>query len=522
MINPAISYQPQNLISRDIRQNNSKKQNSPNSSDYTRTSIFYVNDYHGRAINMERTITASNEFDRFVPTEKTDKLKLSSGDIMLGEDSLINTVAATFLKLIGVTASAVGNHECDTKPDEIKNLFPSLSYNLLACNLKNKDNNDDFHKYIKSSVIEEHNGNKYGIIGTVPSDLLTRLKYAKVFKEKEIAPANIDETIKMVQAEVDKLKSQGINKIILLSHSGYGYDIKIAKATEGIDVILGGHSHNLIKDIEKDVNLFTSKSGEPVIITQAGRDGKNFGVLNLEFDNNGIIKKVQNNVATTRIFSRNAPARHVFDMILGKPEVVGYVRTAPPIMQNDLVDPSPLANFALDAVREKTGSEIAIITSALMRGSLEKGRVDTRTIAELSPFKNKIVNVYYTEKELVDAIKFSAYSFKNRNNKPGLIYTSGLRYVVSKEGKLKELKFVKPDGTLENIDINNPRTDKKYLVSVNDYIAAGGDNFSMLNKIKKAEIVFDYDLTKCVEDYFRKHNEPVDIVDDGRITVVDS
>ena len=44
----------------------------------------------------------------------------------------------------------------------------------------------------------------------------------------------------------------------------------------------------------------------------------------------------------------------------------------------------------------------------------------------------------------------------------------------------------------------------------------------MLNKIKKAEIVFDYDLTKCVEDYFRKHNEPLDIVDDGRITVVDS
>lgn len=521
MINSAISSQPQNLIFSPKRQNNSQTQNPPNSSDYTRTSIFYVNDYHGRAINMERTITASNEFDRFVPSVKTDKLKLASGDIMLGEDFKINKVATTFLKFIGVTASAVGNHECDTNPAEIKTLFPSLPYSLLACNLKNKDNNDDFHKFVKSSIIEEHNGNKYGIIGTVPTDLLTRLKYAKVFKEKNIAPANINETIEMVQAEVDKLRSQGVNKIILLSHSGYGYDIKIAKGTEGIDVILGGHSHNLIKDVQENINLFKSKSGEPVIITQAGRDGKNFGVLNLEFDNEGIIKKVQNNVGTTRIFSRNAPARHVFDTILGKPEVVGYVRTAPPVLNNDLVDPSPLANFVLDAVREETGSEIAIITSALMRGSLEKGRVDTRTISELSPFKNKLVNAYYTEKELVDAIKFSAYSFKNRNNKPGLIYTSGLRYVVSKEGKLKELKFVKPDGTFENIDINNPRTDKKYLVSVNDYIAAGGDNFSMLNKIKNAEKIFDYDITKCVELYFRKHQQPVDIVDDGRIQVVD-
>ena len=95
-------------------------------------------------------------------------------------------------------------------------------------------------------------------------------------------------------------------------------------------------------------------------------------------------------------------------------------------------------------------------------------------------------------------------------------------YHVTKDGKIKEIRFVKKDGTEENIDVNNPRKDKKYLVSVNDYIAAGGDNFSMLNKIKQAEKVFDYDLTKCVEDYFRRHPEPVDIVDDGRIKVVDS
>lgn len=521
MINPVITSRPTNLISSYLRQNNSQQKTSPNSSDYTRTSIFYVNDFHGRAVNMERTITASNAFDRFTPSDEVDRLKLASGDIMLGEDPLINKIAANFLKFIGVTASAVGNHECDTKPDEIRNLFPSLSYNLLACNLKNKDNNDDFHKYIKSSIVEEHNGNKYGIIGTVPTDLLTRLKYAKVFKEKDIAPANIDETIEMVQSEVDKLKAQGINKIILLSHSGYGYDIRIARATEGIDVILGGHSHNLIKDIKENENLFTSKNGEPVIITQAGRDGKNFGVLNLEFDKNGIIKKAQNNVGVTRIFCRNATARHVFDTILGKPEVVGYVRTAPPVMQNDLIDPSPLSNFVLDAVREDTGSEIAIITSALLRGTFEKGRVDTRTIGELSPFKNKIVNARYSQKELVDAIKFSANSFKNRNNKPGLIYVSGLRYTVTKNGELKELSFVNKDGIEEKIDINNPRQDKTYLVSVNDYLAVGGDNFDMLNKYNKAEKVFDYDLTKCVEDYFRRHPEPLDIIDDGRIKIVD-
>lgn len=521
MINPVITSQPTNLIASYLRQNNSKPKDSPKNSDYTRTSIFYVNDFHGRAINMERTITASNEFDRFTPSNKVDTLKLSSGDIMLGEDTLINKIAVNFLKFIGVTASAVGNHECDLTPAEFKELRKDASYELLACNLNYTDKNDDFKDYVKSSIVVEHNGNKYGIIGTVPVDLLTRLKYGKVLKEKSIIPADMEETINRVQAEVDKLKAQGINKIILLSHSGYGYDIQLAKATEGIDVILGGHSHNLIKDINEDVNLFESKNGEPVIITQAGRDGKNFGILNLEFDNNGIIKKAQNSVTNTRIFSRNAPARHVFDTILGKPEVVGYVRTAPPVMQNDLIDPNPLANFALDAVREQAGSEIAIITSALLRGTFEKGKLDTRTISELSPFKNKVVNVKYTEKELVDAIKFAARSFKTQNNKPGLIYVSGLKYTVSRKGELIDMKFITKDGKEEVIDINNPRSDKTYLVSVNDYLAAGGDNFDMLNKIKKAEKINDYAITNCVENYFRNHKEPVDFIDDGRITIVD-
>ena len=50
-----------------------------------RASIFYINDLHGKSINIERTMTASNAFDNFTPSNPTDKLKFSSGDILLGE-----------------------------------------------------------------------------------------------------------------------------------------------------------------------------------------------------------------------------------------------------------------------------------------------------------------------------------------------------------------------------------------------------------------------------------------------------
>ncbi len=512
-----ISFESTNLINR------YKKQNSfcsDSLSGSTRTSIFYINDYHGKAINMERTVTASNLFDRFVPSQPTDKLKLSSGDILLGEDKKVNQIAINFLKFIGIKATAVGNHECDMKSEDFTEAIKDMPTKLLACNMKISPDSK-IASHIEKSYIEEVNGTKYGIIGVLPTDLISRVKYGKVFQDQKIEPANIDETIKDIQIEADKLKKQGVNKIILLSHSGYGYDIKIAKNTDGIDVILGGHSHNLITDVKEGVNLFRSKSGEPVVITQAGRDGKNFGILNLEFDKHGVITKVQNNVSTTRMFPRNSIAKYIFETIQGKPQIVGRINTAPPILTNDLIQVNPLAYYGLDSIKEMTGADIAIVGAANIRGYVEKGPVDTRTISEISPFKNKIVKVNYTEKDIVDAIKFCAKSFVNRNNKPGIMYVSGLKYTVSRNGLVYDMSYIRKDGTEEKIDVNNPRTDKIYSVAINDYYSSGNDDMDMLNKYLEATEKYDWDLNYAIEQKIRASKTPVDIVDDGRIKIVD-
>lgn len=521
MINPVNISRPTNLLYKYRGQNENLPSGKPYQSSGTKTSIFYVNDYHGKAMNMERTITASNEFDQYTSSDRVDKLKLSSGDILLGENPKINEVAKNFLKFIGVTASAVGNHECDMKSDVFKDLMKDISFKLLACNLKTKSNENPLSHKVEKSFIEEHNGHKYGIIGVLPTDLLSRVKYGKVLQDQQIDPVSIEETINDIQKEVNKLKAQGVNKVILLSHSGYGYDRKIAKETDGIDVILGGHSHNLIEGMKEGENLLYSKSGEPVVITQAGRDGKNFGVLNLEFDENGIIKKVQNNVAVTRKFTRNVPAKHVFEQILGKPEVVGVIRTAPPVLTHDLIEPSPLAYYGLDAIRERTGADIALVGAANIRGYVEKGKIDTRTIDEISPFKNKIVKINYTEKEIVDALKFGAKSFVNRNNKPGIMYVSGLKYTLSKNGHIYNLRYIKKDGTEETIDIASPRTDKIYSVAINDYYSSGNDDLTMLNKFDKATEKYTFDLNECVEYKIRNTKGPIDMVDDGRIKITD-
>ena len=481
-----------------------------------RTSIFYINDFHGKSINMERTITASNAFDSFVPSVPTDKLKLSSGDIQLGEPAPANQVMVEAQNIMGIMASAMGNHEYDT-PSHIAELIPLMGYKMLACNVNIKPDNPLYGK-VEKSYIQEINGNKYGIIGATPVDLFSRLKYSRLFEELEID--GIDGTIKDIQNEVNNLKRQGVNKIILLSHVGFGYDQRIARETDGIDIILGGHSHNLITDVKPNINLFSSKSGEPVVITQAGRDGNYFGVLNVEWNKNGVMTKVQNNVTSTRGFKRNPVVRHIFEQILGKPKVVGVINSAPLPPKNASIEPSGHANFMCDCMREELGTDVALFGSATIRGFFEAGKLDTRWLEDISPFKNNLVVTDYSEKQLVDALKVSAKSLVNTNNKPGIVHVSGLKYTISKDGQLKSAAFVDKSGKETPIDINNPRTDKFYKTALTDYYCQGHDGFSMLKNYDKA-VKYDFDITKCVEDYFKKHPQPVEIKDDGRIQIVD-
>lgn len=482
-----------------------------------RTSIFYINDYHGKSINMERTVTASNIFDAQNKDKKdVDTFKLSSGDIMIGEDYKTNKLAVMFQKMIGITASAVGNHEYDMQ-EKVNTILPKINYNLLSANV-NINPNNPWNSTIKASIIEERNGHKYGIIGTSPIDLLSRSKAGIIHRDIKVDKPK--ETVENIQKEVDKLNEQGIDKIILLSHLGYTMDKIIANQTQGIDVILGGHSHDLIQDVKEGKNLFYSKSGDPVVITQAGRDGKNFGILNLEFDQKGVIKKVQNNVGYTRDFKRSAAVKYLFDKVFGARETYGYIKSAPPPLKKDLIEPNPHAYFIVDCIRQDLDCDIAILPSPNIRGYFEAGKVDTRMLADILPFQNKLYKINYSEKDIVDSIKQAAKSFTNIANKPGIFYTSGLKYTVTNSGKVTSMTYITRNGKEVPININNPRANKYYTTVINDYTAQGNDGFSNLNQPDKIIQKYPFDATKCIKAVLQNTTEPVTIYDDGRIQII--
>ncbi len=511
-----------------IQMNSQPKQDTFEKSDkkvektpkYSTTDIFYINDNHGRLGNMSRIYSAKELYDFNTKDSTADKLVLAAGDISAGADAHIVKAANTYMNALGVEATSDGNHEYDANPPEIAESKKGAKFKSLGMNLQIPKGNP-LDGIIEKSFVLEKNGHKYAIIGLAPPDLHERIRDND--SRKQIGVDDFEKTLKDVQNAVDDYKKQGINKVIVLSHCGLTKDQRLAQETSGIDVIVGGHTHDLLKGIEKGKNLLTSKSNEPVVITQAGKDGEYFGDLKITWDDDkGIIVKVQNNVTPSNVFKRNRVLKGVFEQILGKPEHLGEVKTATGPTKDRLLDPNPNAFLIMDAVRNEYGTDLAIINAGNIRGFFEAGPLDSQQVFEVVPLKNNMVKLKLTEKELVDALNTSAKSFNDPGHKPGIIMPSGLKYTVSKSGELKAVTFIDKDGKDVPIDINNPRTDKVYTVATDDFLASGGDNL-LENKVEKGEIdeKFDYDKDKLTCDYVKKLNAPIELKDDGRITVVD-
>ena len=497
----------------------------------THTSWFYVNDVHGKMTNMERIYNMTKEFDatpasKIAPefwnknTGDVSKFKVSSGDIILGANYIHNQVANKFLDWSGFIASALGNHELDVvEPGNLAKLLSDSKYKMLAANVDIKEGSPLVGKIQKSMGVEK-DVEKYGLIGIAPEDMLERVKMNNTLKDFSVK--NDDETIKIVQDEVNKLQAQGINKIIVLSHEGTKKDQRLAQETSGIDLIFGAHTHDLIEGLQEGVNLFTSKSGEPVILTQAGKDGENVGILNVDFDENGVVKKAQNNVIKTKNYNRPLFVKDSVEDIIGKPEIIGKVKAAVAPPEQRLIENNPHGNLIADAMRNELGTDIAILNAGNIRGNFSEGTVDSRLISDITPFEDKMWIIGLSEKQIVDAINVGLKSLTKSSNKPGILLVSGLKYKANKQGELLDLEFIDKNNQVHKIDVKNPDPNKKYTVAADDFFATGGDGYLESNKNPDFVLQkFDMDKNKLACDYIKKMDQPMEIKDDHRIEIVD-
>ena len=519
---PKINFKSDDNKKNMTAQKESKLEKTPQN-DTFEMSVGYVNDEHGQTNNMMRILSGL----------KGD-LRVSAGDNDIGDEKnkAVHRATMKFMNLANITATALGNHELDTTQSDLLDSIEDYDGDILATNMNQEDVEAEdpkdveelgrapLAKSLKNSKVVEVKGEKIGLVGASPIDMFDRLTHPNYHTDCSIDV--LEDTIEDIQDEVDRMKEQGINKIFLLSHLGHQKDQIVAQNTKDIDVIIGGHTHELVKDIKEGENLFYNEDGEPVVLTEAGRDGAYFGKLNLTFDKNGVITKAQNNLGETRLFHKNMINQYIFDEILGKPEKVGFIRQAPP-PPTTLIEENPHANFVCDAMKEEMGADIGVWNNSGIRNFFHEGVIDSRDIKDIAPFFDRMSLAEVSEKTLVDMFKATVKTtYTSHGNKPGLLAVSGLNYTVSpKKGELTAMNFVDKNGNEIPIDINNPSADKMYKVATDEFMMSAGADYAVLAPHDKCIEIRPYDKDVITCEYIKHLDRPIDINQTGRIKFED-
>ena len=482
----------------------------------TRLKIFYTNDWHGQTDNMGGILGASLQFDSSTKGQNLDTLKLIAGDSWSGANKKKNNLILNLMNYMGFDACTIGNHELDAGTEAMEQIISNSSgTKFVSSNLKKQDGANP--KGIENSFIKEVNGNKYGIIGLSPLDLKTVVATEKI---PDINVHNLSQTIAATQEEIDKMKAQGVNKIIILSHVGKDLDTTLASQLDGVDIIVGGHSHDKIEDVKEGQNLVRSKSGEPVVILQTGQNAQNYGILDAEFDINGILTRVSNSVIETNK-SKNSIIENIKRKEVGTTPVIATIEAIDPLPENRRIAPSAWTGLMADSMREQLGTDVAIINSANIRKVPQIGKLTVQDVEESAPMKNTLLKTQMSEEQIVSGIKNAAWrSFGATDGYPGLLQCSGIEYTIDTNGNLLNLNFVDKTGTKTPVDINNPSKTKMYTVALDSFLANGKEYPEMVPKSQVEKFDFDKDTTMINLLKKRADKDKLIIKDDGRLKIV--
>lgn len=489
-------------------------QKKPN--DKNKLSIYYYNDTHGNSDTMADVINNAKQFSK---NANNASFVLSAGDNCSGGDAKKNEFIFNLMQnAMGVELSAVGNHEIDANAEGFYNAAKDKNITFVATNA-NFSSDNKMKDIIKKSMIKEKNGVKYGFIGAMPIDFKMCTKESA---QKGLEVLDFKNSVIALQNEINNLKAQGVDRIIMLSHVGYDTDKKLVSQLDGVDIVVGGHTHTVVEGAKQNENVVRSKSGEPVIITQGGENGNYYGILNVEFDDNGKLKKVNNNLIASTNKSKSPVIEYVKNQDLGESPHVATVKESESLPSNRRVEPCGWTEMMADAMKEELGVQVALINSANIRKVPKQGNLTERDVMESAPMKNKLLKVEITQKQLVEAVKNAAKNTMTApDGYPGLIQGSGFTYKIDDLGNLLEFNIKDKNGNLTSVDINNPSKDIKYLASYDSFMAkAGGETPELEVKNVIEEYDYDKDYTMCQYLSKLENKEALVIKRDNRIEIL--
>lgn len=343
---------------------------------------------------------------------------------------------------LGYDVVTIGNHEFDYGPEVLAQYlkaagYPSASIRtaLVASNIIVPTGHPLGETgLMETHIIELSNGLKVGFFGLIGKDAIRVAPYTDPIKFKD--------QVETARNSVEALRKMGADITIAVTHSGESEDRELAREVNGIDIIVGGHSH--------------TKIAEPIIengtiIVQAYELVKNLGVLNLAYDKGSKKLRIRNNDLGQPFLlpiDHTVPVdpdmvRLVDDYTLKLNNVVSRMTQGRFNDINDTIitsqftvtnlpklQESPFGNFIADAMRivseQVTGEKVHLafqangaIRGAIVPGTMpySKDKVNFFDLVDLvglgtGPDKEPgypMVSVYFTGKEIRRILEISVF-----------------------------------------------------------------------------------------------------------------
>lgn len=248
---------------------------------------------HPRNPSMGGVARRANIIEQIRKVEE-NVLLLDAGDIFQGTPYFNYYGGELEFKLMSMMKydlATLGNHDFDNGIDGFFAQLPNANFDFVSANYDFK--NTELNGIVKPYKTFIKDGIKIGVFGLGIE--LEGLVDKKLYKEtKYYNPIDVAKDITKTLKETEKC-----NLIICLSHLGFDYknekdkpsDLKLAAATQDIDLIIGGHTHTFL---DKPV-IKTNKAGKQVVINQVGAYGINLGRIDFYFsDETKYISKEKN------------------------------------------------------------------------------------------------------------------------------------------------------------------------------------------------------------------------------------
>ncbi len=471
-----------------------------------------------------------------IRAKKANTLLLDSGDVAQGSLYFVvhqGRAARDLYNEVGYDAVGLGNHEFDLGPQVLAdNFIDGANFDVLGANTDVSDEPALAGK-VQPFVIKELGGDRVGLIGVMHDEL-------SIISQPGPNVHNTAPVAAVIDA-VAALQGEGVDKIIVISHMGYGADLQLAATVSGVDVIVGGHDHVMVGDPAElptflgapagpYPTVVDSPSGEPVLVVIAHTWGRFLGRLDITFDpagrptvwDGGLIfvdeNVPQDPALVAKLAQLAGPLEAFKNTIIGQASL--FLDGERETVRNQ---ESNLGNLITDAMLSATANdntEIALQNGGGIRASINPGDISVASIMEALPFGNQVVQFDLNGADIVAVLEngVSRVDLVDPGASKGrFLQVAGLRFTADLTAAEGSRVLSVDIGTLDS-GFTPIDPDQTYRVVTNHFLFGGGDGFDVFangSTVRGGEFL----LRDLLMDYIEA-GSPVSASVEGRITLI--